>query len=193
MKTAIKEIKGNWDLGYTLDKHMISSTYLGDDEHGHPRFDNQRTEVGEATYQLKNKHKESEAAPLAQAIFDNVFLKFKDVHVIIPMAASTARSVQPVDQVAAALAGLTELPWYKGWLIKAQGGKKLKDIPEADRSGAVKGTISLAGDLDEEGKVNILLLDDLYQSGASVNEACAVLRAYAKIGKIYFVALTRKH
>lgn len=193
MKTAIKEVKGNWDLGYTLDKHMISSTYLGDDEHGHPRFDNQRTEVGEAIYQLKNQRKASEAALLAQEIFDNVFSKFKDVHVIIPMAASTARPIQPVNQVAAALARLTGLPWYKGWLVKESGGKKLKDVDETDRPSALKGTISLVGDLNEQGKVNILLLDDLYQSGASVNEACAVLRTYAKIGKVYFVALTRKH
>lgn len=193
MKTEIREVKGNWDLGYTLDKHMLSSTYLGDDEHGHPRFENHRTEVGEAVFQLKNRGQQDKGALLAQAIFETVFPKFEDVHVIIPMAASTARTVQPVHQVVASLAGLTGLDWYDTWLVKAPGGKKLKDIPEADRADAVKGTISLKGCLPGEGKVNILLIDDLYQSGASVNEACAVLRAYPRTGKIYFVALTRKH
>jgi predicted amidophosphoribosyltransferase len=193
MKTSVKEVKGSWDLGFSLDKHMISSTYLGEDEYGHPRFNNLRSEVGEATYQLKNQRNASEARPIAQAIFDNVYGKFQNVSVIIPMAASTARTAQPVDQVAQILAALTDLPWYQGWLVKAAGGKKLKDVPEEERADEVKGTMSLAGQLQGTGKVNVLLLDDLYQSGASVNEACTVLRTYERIGKIYFVAFTRKH
>ena len=53
MKVNVQAIHGNWDLGYTLDKHMLSSTYLGDNEQGHPQFDSVRTEVGEALFQLK--------------------------------------------------------------------------------------------------------------------------------------------
>jgi len=53
MKVSLKQINGPWDQGWVLDKHMVSSTFLGNDDRGHPCFDNQRTEIGEATYQLK--------------------------------------------------------------------------------------------------------------------------------------------
>jgi hypothetical protein len=55
MKTVVKTITGNWDLGFTLDKHMLSSTPLGEDQYGHMKFDNKRSEVGEGVYQLKCK------------------------------------------------------------------------------------------------------------------------------------------
>ena len=30
MKNAVMKIEGNWDLGYVLDKHVLSSIYTGD-------------------------------------------------------------------------------------------------------------------------------------------------------------------
>ena len=53
MKTVIRQITGSWDLGYVLDKHVLSSVYLGDNAYGHPQFDTTRSEVGEALYKLK--------------------------------------------------------------------------------------------------------------------------------------------
>ena len=31
MEVNVQPIHGNWDLGYSLDKHVLSSVYLGDD------------------------------------------------------------------------------------------------------------------------------------------------------------------
>ena len=53
MEVQVKKIQGSWDLGYVLHKHTISSVYLGVDEWGHNRFDNTRSEPGEALNQLK--------------------------------------------------------------------------------------------------------------------------------------------
>ncbi|WP_454743956.1 hypothetical protein [Cupriavidus necator] len=53
MKTNLKQIFGNWDLGYALDKHTLRSTYIGDNEYGHPQFNTERSEPGEALFQLK--------------------------------------------------------------------------------------------------------------------------------------------
>lgn len=46
MQVQVRKLEGSWDLGYALHKHTLSSVYLGDDEHGHPRFDNTRSEPG---------------------------------------------------------------------------------------------------------------------------------------------------
>lgn len=53
MDIKLKEVHGNWAAGYALDKHTVSSTFDGYDDNGHPKFTTIRTEVGEATYQLK--------------------------------------------------------------------------------------------------------------------------------------------
>lgn len=36
MAVNLRKIEGNWDLGYALDKHMLSSTFTGHNEYGHP-------------------------------------------------------------------------------------------------------------------------------------------------------------
>lgn len=57
-KVAIQPqtIEGPWDAGYVLDKHLVSSTFLGQDQFGRDRFDNTRTVLGELVYQLKNRN-----------------------------------------------------------------------------------------------------------------------------------------
>ena len=128
MRTNIKEIQGNWDLGYTLDKHILSSTPLGENEYGHMQFDTIRSDVGEAVYRLKYKGDLTQASALAKAINNNLMPLFGKVDVIIPMAASTQRAVQPVPEVVAHLSGLSGIDWYSKWLCKAPGGISLKDL-----------------------------------------------------------------
>ena len=53
MKISIRQITDNWDLGYVLDKHAVSSVYIGENEYGHPQFDTTRSEAGEALFKLK--------------------------------------------------------------------------------------------------------------------------------------------
>lgn len=37
MNGCLKQIVGNWDQGFAMDKHTASSTYAGDNEYGRPR------------------------------------------------------------------------------------------------------------------------------------------------------------
>src|SRR3989338_2565866 len=112
MKVALRQIQGPWDAGWVLDKHTLHSQYLGDDAHGHPRFETTRTEVGEATYQLKYQHDWDQVQPLAQSIADNIFPKLADVGFVLPMHASTARQRQPVTEVAEALGKIIGKPVF---------------------------------------------------------------------------------
>lgn len=100
MKVSLKQINGPWDQGWVLDKHMVSSTFLGNDDRGHPCFDNQRTEIGEATYQLKYQKDWNQVGPLAQAVATNVFPRLDQVGFVVPMPASNIRQRQPVTEVA---------------------------------------------------------------------------------------------
>lgn len=119
MKVCLRQINGPWDQGWVLDKHMVSSTFLGNDDRGHPCFDNQRTEIGEATYQLKYQKDWTQVGPLAQAVATNVFPKLEQVGFVVPMPASNVRQRQPVNEVALALGRMIGRPVFSDLLRKA--------------------------------------------------------------------------
>lgn len=193
MKISIRQIYGNWDLGYALDKHTIVSVPIGPDAYGHMQYDTTRTEVGEALYQLKyNQHDWTKVPALADELAASLYPKFPNVGMVIPMAASNVRARQPVAEIAHALGKIIGKPCFDNLLLKAAGSKSLKNLTlKDDKVEAMQGTLSVNKDaIGNDGKWNALLIDDLYHTGASLEEACSVLRSYAKIGKIYVAALT---
>jgi predicted amidophosphoribosyltransferase len=107
MKNNIREICGNWDRGFVLDKHTLHSEYIGDNEHGHPQFNTTRSEVGEALYQLKYKGSFGNVSPLAQEIVDNLVPKFGKIGLVVPIPPSRPRPKQPVVEIARAVAKAT--------------------------------------------------------------------------------------
>lgn len=191
MNVSLKEIHGRWDSGWVLDKHVLSSTYIGDNQWGHAQFDTQRSEAGEASYQLKYREDWRQVEPLAQALATNIFPKCGNVGFIVPMPASKARQRQPVTEVAVALGRLVDKPVFES-LVKAPGGPALKNLQTKEaKLEALAHRITVVN-LINDGQWNVLLVDDLYDSGASMEAACNALRGYHKVSKIYVAALTWK-
>lgn len=174
-----------------LDKHSVSSVYLGEDQHGHSQFNTTRTEVGEATFQIKYRQDWAQAKPLAQAIADNIYPKLSQVGFIVPMPASSQRARQPITEVANMLGVLVKTPVFSNLLIRAAGGKPLKDLStKEEKIEAIGSSFSVNDEIPDSGRWNVLVVDDLFHTGASMEAACKVLRTYAKVGRIYVAALT---
>lgn len=193
MKVALRKVDGPWAQGWVLDKHTIHSTPTGYDAYGHMQFDTLRTEVGEAMYQLKYKHDWNQVDGLAQAIADNVYPKLASVGFIVPMPASSHRPRQPVTAVAEALGQLVAAPVFTDLLRKAANGKSLKNLgSKAEKVEAIGDSFSINDQIEGDGPWNVLVIDDLYDTGASMEAACKVLRAYPKVKDIYVAALTWK-
>lgn len=191
MKAVLRQIEGPWDEGWVLDKHTLGSKYLGDNEFGHPVFETTRTEVGEAIYHLKYKSDWSQVQPLAQALAGYIFPKLVDVGFILPIPASATRSRQPVVELAEALGKIVGKPVFTDTLRKASTGKSLKDLnTKEEKVEAIGDSITVNNQITNEGAWNVLVVDDLYHTGASMEAACKVLRAYPKVKKIYVAALT---
>ncbi len=191
MKVSLRQIRGPWDEGWVLDKHSVSSVYEGENEYGHPQFNTTRTEIGEATYQLKYRGGWAQAKPLAQAIADSIFPRLSQVGFIVPMPASTRRARQPVTEVARELGLLVKLPVFENLLLKAEDGVSLKDLKTKDEKIEAIGTsFSVNDEIPTDGRWNVLVVDDLFHTGASMEAACKALRTYPKVGKIYIAALT---
>ena len=191
MKVAIREISGNWDKGFVLDKHTVSSTCVGHTPNGHPIFETTRTEVGEAAYQLKYRSDWNQVRPLAQQLADSIYPLFSKVGFIVPMPASSSRTRQPVTEVARALSEIVSIPVFEELLLKKPNGKSLKDLAtKEEKIAAIGDSFNVQDQISSEGQWNVLLVDDLFHTGASAQEASKALRTYGKVNKIYVAVLT---
>jgi len=191
MEVNIKDIAGNWDRGVVLDKHSKYSVMTGQNEWGHNIYDTTRTEVGEALYQLKYKSDWNQVQPLAQCLYEEAYPLFDRVGFILPMAASNIRARQPVTEIAQALGQLASVPCFDNLLLKAPGGGSLKNLnTKEEKVAAIANSFSVSPVITNHGRWNVLVIDDLYHTGASMEAACAALRGYNKINNIYVAALT---
>ncbi|UEB96958.1 hypothetical protein LIS66_05110 [Pseudomonas sp. HN2] len=98
-----------------------------------------------------------------------------------------------MTEVALALGRIIGRPVFSDLLRKAATGKSLKDLhSKAEKVAAIGNSFSINDEITTDGRWNVLVVDDLFDSGASMDAACAVLRKYPKVGKIYVAALTWK-
>ena len=196
VQVQVRKLEGSWDLGYALHKHTLSSVYVGDDEYGHPRFDTTRSEPEEALYQLKYRGEWGQVGPLAAQVQTTLLPLFGKIGLIIPMPASTARARQPVDEIAKELGQLASIPVFDNIVAKTpapEGSPQLKNMSnQEEKCAALQGRFNINPSIKKDGCWNALLLDDLFDSGATMEAACRTLRTYNKINLIYAAAITWK-
>jgi predicted amidophosphoribosyltransferase len=189
MQLNPRRVPGCWDDGFTLDLHIRSSDFLGYNDYGHPQFDTTRTELGELLYRLKYKSDQSAIAPIAQAVCDFVQKWNPGIDVIVPAPPSKNRAVQPLFQIADEVGRLLNLP------VDKQSVRKVKETPELKNVDYAKRLELLGGAHSVDGAVlrgrRILLLDDLHQSGATLNAIARLLREAGGASAVFALALTR--
>ena len=180
---------GNWDEGFTLDRHVQSSVYIGENEHGHSQFETTRTELGELIYRLKYRGDQSAVAPIAQAASDFVKGWKPGIELIVPVPPSKSRRVQPLFQIADEVGNLLNLPVNKESVCKSRTTPELKGVDHAKRLELISGIHSIEGDALRG--LRILLLDDLYQTGATLNAIGRLLKEAGGVSAVFALALTR--
>lgn len=194
MKVRLKKISGAFNDGYALDKHIVSSVFIGDNEWGHPQFDTTRTPVGEAVYQLKYCGDFEQVKPLAKAVIHNIVPHLPKIGLVMPAPASTARQRQPVHEVASAIAERIKVPLFDTLIEKSAVAantaslKNMKTRQEKDE--ALQGRYLLNTPISNKGSWNVLVVDDLYHTGATMDAVCSLLAKYDKISGVYVAALT---
>jgi len=184
-----QRVAGSWDEGFTLDRHVQSSEYLGENEYGHPQFETTRTELGELLFRLKYRSDQAAVAPIAQAAADFVKKWNPHVDVIVPVPPSKARQIQPLVQITEKVGGLLHLPVETTSVRKVKAMPELKNLGHSDRVDAVAG----AHAVDHQAFVGrrVLLLDDLYQTGATLNAIGRLLKESGGASSVFALALTR--
>lgn len=104
------------------------------------------------------------------------------------MPASKKRAVQPVGLVAQLLAKGLGVKVVDA-VLKVKRTPELKNVSVEERQKVLVGAHTVAP-ADIKGK-NILLLDDLYQSGATMNAVATILLQKGGATRVFALALTR--
>ena len=187
----IQVLKGNWRLGWALDLHTISSSYVAEGE-----FDTEYTEIGQMLYKLKYKNDKSQIQPIA----DKLHEFFQDrratpfISSIIPVPPSNEdRRFQPVTVLADALGKKLGIIVLHDYIQKIKITRTLKSVEtQAAKEKLLRGVFKLNPDIEPErvGK-NVLLFDDLYQSGATLREITKTLNNEKYLRSIYVLTVTK--
>lgn len=189
MQLSPRAMLGAWDDGRSLDRHVRSSEFVGYNEYGFPQFDTTRTELGELLYRLKYRTDQSAIAPIALVTCDFIREWNPGIDVIVPAPPSKAREVQPLFQIADELGRLLNLPVDKTSVRKTKAIPELKNVDHTRRLKLLIGAHSVEGDALRDRRV--LLLDDLYQSGATLNAISCLLKEAGGASAVFALALTR--
>jgi competence protein ComFC len=188
-KLEPRRIRGAWADGYALDLHSTGSTFLGHNELGHPEFETHRTEMGELLYRLKYKREETALAEIAETVETFIRSWRSDISVIVPVPPSASRAVQPVFRVAAEIGARLSVPVVRNAVKKMKQIPELKNVYDFDQRRQLLEGAFTATRTAVEGQ-RVLLVDDLYRSGATLN---AVTEALTRSGAsvVYALALTQ--
>lgn len=182
-------LSGNWRVGKAFDLHTLSSVYIGDNEFGHPQFDNTYSEMGKLVHQLKYEN-DREAVSRIVELLNNVD-GIENFDFLIPAPSSNIRPQQPVDLIAEALGARRGVTVLTGFLEKVSGGTQLKNVDDpAEREKLLKDAIKIVGTRDIAGK-SVLLVDDLHRSGATLNACSAILQEHAGAADVCVLTMTK--
>jgi predicted amidophosphoribosyltransferase len=185
-----KRITGSWTEGFALDFHTLSSDYIGDDEYGHPQFDTKRSEIGELLYRLKYRKDSSVLDDIITTATQ--FIKSTnwavDSIVCVPPSRK-GRKFQPVPPIAIGIGRVLGIDVCVDTIVKVKDTPELKNIFDfEERMRILKNGFQIRDPVVAGN--SILLFDDLYRSGATLNTVSSLLQREGKVKNVYVLTLT---
>ena len=185
------ELKGPWKLGYSFDVYTTSSVFIGNNQWGHPLFDNTYSPMGKLVKDFKYGQEVSKLSNILQLLIqDKDFNSYiNNIDTILPVVPSNkARAFQPVYFLANALAEV-----YKKQLvidaIESTNTEQIKGLDISEKYKKVKSSLIVKEDkLDKIS--NILILDDVFDSGFTLQAYTDTLKEKG-YNNIFIFTLTK--
>lgn len=172
-------LKGPWLAGYALDFH---SRFVGDEQ--------VRGIIGKKVFRYKYKGERQLASDLARMLADLLagHPELPRPDFVVPVPASIQRSFDPVANLAQELSDCLDIQVLKNGLVKVRNTRPQKELKSlAAKKANIAGAFKLAGHV--KGK-HLLLVDDLYDSGATLTECAGTLARGSPAG-IIVLTLTK--
>lgn len=184
-----QKIEGKWLAGIALDFHTTSSTPIGPNEQGHMQFDTVRPEIAELLYRLKYRQDRN----AAQAIITTAAAFLKPYRpkfdVIIPVPPSKPRALQPVILLAQGIGAAVGLPVIN-CVGTTRAPAQLKGVENPSlRAQLLNGLYAV--DARHTARKRVLLFDDLFRSGSTMNAITDVLLQSGQAISVSVLTITR--
>ncbi|MBM3181863.1 MAG: RecQ family ATP-dependent DNA helicase [Chloroflexi bacterium] len=173
-----RPLVGSWQTGWALGFH---SRISGSDW--------SRSGVGDLTYRLKYESDTTVLPGLIQQTLDlfQAHPEMSQVEFILPVPSSAERNVNPVHAFCEALAAKIKIP-MQTLVIKTRQTQPQKEMKTlAQKRANVAGAFALRGEI--KGR-RILLIDDLFDSGATLDEITRLLLKHGA-SRVNVLTLTR--
>lgn len=184
-----RQILGKWRQGFALDLHTISSVPIGYNEFGHMQFDTTRSEVGELLFKLKNRSDTSTVPEIVAAAVAFLNTWRPPIEMIVPVPASTPRTVQPVMLLAKGISDQLRLPLVE-CVSKTRDTAQLKNIFDLDERLKALDGVHAVDATAVQGR-RVLVFDDLYRSGATMDAITTALYEQGKVADVFALTITR--
>jgi ATP-dependent DNA helicase RecQ len=177
-----KSLKGRFDVGFALDDHTVVK-----------RGKRGYTKTGSMAYQYKYGGEKALVERLADemAKFLRRHEKYREVEILVAVPSTVKeRAYDPVPRLARVLSERIGIPWSPEALVKTRQTRPQKEMEnETQKIRNVRGAFRVADQSVVRGK-RVLLIDDLYDSGATINECTRMLRG-AGAKAVSVLTLTR--
>lgn len=185
------KLSGDWHEGFALDVHTVSSTLMGYDQYGHEVFDSQRSTIGELLYRLKYRRDRTVLNEIVEVAANFITNEWKiKIEAIVPVPPSKSnRSVQPVIEVAKGISTRLRIPCSEA-IVKAKATPELKNVFDYQKRQELLREAFGIKNLALKGK-DILLFDDLFRSGATLNAITRLLYDSGVANRVYALTLTK--
>lgn len=182
-------VNGNWRAGIILDWHTVSSMCVGENEFGHPIFETTRSDIGELLYRFKYK---GDAGALT-ALLETACKYLEEVRgkfdVVVPVPPSNPTRVV-TRRLAEGIAKCINAAYLEDGLKKSGSTEELKRVSDPEqRKKILENAFQASPDRMRDSKV--LLVDDLYRSGATLEAATKAAYEDGDAKHVYVFAVTR--
>jgi predicted amidophosphoribosyltransferase len=185
-------LNGPWKSGFALDRHVVRSIFIGNNESGYPVFDTERSYIGQLLYELKYRQdnkKVREIVSLAVAFIKSIWKIEKIINLITAIPPSrTYRASQPVYEICKGIGAKLGVKVDLGALSKIDRSES-KNMEDEKKREQLEKSITLI--LSSPVPLRILVVDDLYDTGTTMNTVTKLLRSNENVEEVYALTMTK--